>query len=63
MIQKVTNTSGLYDTYFEDINATVNTKKECYWINILYFYDFSTLRAAKGYAKKRGISQRIAKAN
>lgn len=60
MICKITNTTELHDTYYEDIDATVNTKKQCYLINCFYYRYFSTLKAAREFARKRGMSERLA---
>lgn len=60
MIHKITDTTGLTDVYFEDIDATVGTKSECYMINRWYFYYFSTIEAAQEKATKLGISTSLA---
>jgi len=59
MIHHVTDTSELKDVYFEDIDATVGSKKEAYMINVWYFYYFSTLEAAEAKAERLGIGKEL----
>lgn len=59
MINHITVSSELKDVYFEDIDAPVSSKKECYEILAFYYYYFSTLEAAKQKAKELGISDEL----
>lgn len=59
MIQHITNTKRLHDVYFEDIDALVSSKEECYLVNAFRFYYFSTPDAAKEKARKLGASEEI----
>lgn len=56
MIKKITDTSGLYDVYFEDVDEIVGGVKECYLICTFYYYYFSTLDAAIKFAEKKNYS-------
>lgn len=63
MIEKITNTKNLRDVYFEDIDATVDTKKECYLVESFLLLYFSTLKSAESYAARRGLELTVVEHN